>query len=380
MKRIAAFILFALFLGNGCILQKEETKIPDYFIAIHAEPYHNLPNGTKVLETEYSTLKRMIAKADEYHIKLTLMFSPQWAEYIATSPERMADLENWKNAGHEIATHHHSIYHGNWDGYTDYSEGEALAERMKRTPRAEEYLGTLDDFISKMKLINENIRSGCVNDESDKLEMPDAIIYDTCSGFANHGEAGTRANDNNDAEKGINEFITVGNANGILRKWLTHFQANNERNEPKAEEAFDSMDSGVYGSVFHAAEREEEYFYAWLEFLHSKDPGGENSVTVSEIIEQKLIPEKNISDELANAEYIGEINRTLLPPNGTQNGKPGTGKCGDGICDQFEEGNPSLCPQDCSNGTQNQTGNQLCGDGVCDDIEKANPNICPQDC
>ncbi|MFZ2357156.1 MAG: hypothetical protein WAW67_04995 [Candidatus Omnitrophota bacterium] len=83
----------------------------------------------------------MVKKANGYNIKLTLMFTAQCADYISESPERTTEFEEWKKQG--------------------------------KTP--EEYLGTLDDFIKKLKKINPNIHSGYMNSEHDKEEMPDEI-------------------------------------------------------------------------------------------------------------------------------------------------------------------------------------------------------------
>lgn len=51
------------------------------------------------------------------------------------------------------------------------------------------------------------------------------------------------------------------------------------------------------------------------------------------------------------------------------------GGCGDGKCDGPE--NEQNCPQDC--GGETSAGSR-CGDGVCDEAEQADPNLCPQDC
>jgi len=50
--------------------------------------------------------------------------------------------------------------------------------------------------------------------------------------------------------------------------------------------------------------------------------------------------------------------------------------CGDGVCDAFEQQNPTLCPRDCADG-----GSVFpCGDGVCDSAEQQNARLCPRDC
>jgi hypothetical protein len=59
-----------------------------------------------------------------------------------------------------------------------------------------------------------------------------------------------------------------------------------------------------------------------------------------------------------------------------QGEKPEPGACGDGVCDEAEQADPTICPQDCP---PPEPGS-LCGDGVCDDAEQADPSLCPQDC
>ena len=69
--------------------------------------------------------------------------------------------------------------------------------------------------------------------------------------------------------------------------------------------------------------------------------------------------------------------------------QPLTGKCGDGICDDFERTRSNLCPQDCapeksteSSSIQESVAAPIgkCGDTICDNFEKANPGACPADC
>lgn len=246
-------------------------------------------------------LAQMVERADEYGIKLTLMFTAQWADYIAESPARLAELHSWAENGHEIAAHHHSVYHGNWDGYTDYSPAEAIAQREKRDKKPEPYLGTLDDYIEKLRQINPDIHSGCMNSEHDKNSMPDPIIYDTCSGFANFGPPGRRLADGASPEKGKNEYISTGTFGGIQRWWLAHYQITVAQRQQQAQAVFNSMDSGVYGSVTHSIPDQAPPYYDFLEFLHEKDPSAAGSRTLSEVIEQKLIPECQLPDELLNA-------------------------------------------------------------------------------
>jgi hypothetical protein len=157
-----------------------------------------------------------------------------------------------------------------------------------------------------------------MNDENLKRALPDGIEFDTCSGFANFGDLGRRLGDIV-AEKGKNEYVSAGRVNGVARKWLCHFQTTKPERVQEAKRVFSSMRSGVYGSVNHSSPREQTAFFMWLEFLHSQDPDGRMCRTVSQVIEEKLLPEKAISDDVlnvgrrqsANSDLRREIRRTV---------------------------------------------------------------------
>ncbi|CAK8724545.1 Polysaccharide deacetylase [Candidatus Electrothrix aarhusensis] len=309
-KAHQALLAFFVFLTGASYCgatehQEESNNIPWYFIAIHSEPYNHEWNHY-FTERAYGNLTKMIAQADAYHIKLTLMFAPAWVDFLLSDKERVAAVERWKKNGHEIAGHHHSVWHGNWDGYSSLSRQEAEAWRVKVGGHdyescygSESYYGTLTDFTTKLQRLDPAVKSGCMNDEISRSALPDAIIYNTCSGFANYGEVG-RVERDPKPEKGKNEYVSVGTYNGIERKWLTHhflLEAN------AAKKVFSTMHSGVYGTVNHSSPRELQTFLEYLEFLHQVDPQGEKSRTMSEIIEQKLLPEKQLSTAQINAFY-----------------------------------------------------------------------------
>ena len=350
MRKGLGFVLvFSMVLAAGCTrVTEQETEegtaaladVPYYFIAVHNEPYHIEQGGEAKVAEAYQVLQQMIKKADAYNIKLTLMFSAQWSDHVLGSSARLAEVKGWQKNGHEISSHHHSIYHGNWDGYSDYTSQQAEAQRKKQNKKPEKYLGTLKDYWGKLQKLDPNVRSGCANDEADKKALPDGVVYDTCSGFANYGPVGQRAEDRS-AIKGKNEYATVGTYRGVERTWLTHFQITTDTRQQEAQKVFATMDSAtVYGSVTHSVQSQAGPFYSFLEYLHARDPKGVMSRTVSQVVEQGLLQEKTISSELVNKLYVAAPS-----PNGGQPG--GNKKCGDGVCDAVEKANPKMCPKDC---------------------------------
>jgi hypothetical protein len=267
--------------------------IPYYYICIHNEPY-NVPNGEKRIARDYDVLCQLINIAHQRDIKLTMMFTAQWADYISADSLRLARLNQWVERGHEIAAHHHNVYHINWDGYTDYPAEGIKTMRQSIQPRKERFLGNLNTYVDRLLKINSALKTGCMNAELDKSEMPDKIVYDTSLGAANFGEGTKLLSDLGNPEKGINEFISVASYRGIERKWVTHFQINNNRDSGQAMRTMLRMQAGTYGVVMHSFKRQLSSFAAFIEFLYGIDPSASHSRTISEVIEQRLIPEKPV--------------------------------------------------------------------------------------
>lgn len=292
-----------------------DDDIPFYFLAIHNEPF-----GAG--EKNYKALKDLIERANQYNMKLTLMFTPAWVDFILNDFQRNAELENWKTSGHEISAHHHSIYHpGNWDGYSDYTFKEATQIRKEEKlskPRFTYRQGTLDDFMDKINKLSNNIISGCMNDEVNKNALPKDIIYDTCSGYVNFGTPGEYSSLLGKSS-GKNKFISVGMVNSIERKWLTHGRILTEVNLKEAKNQFNSINNNaVYGGVVHSKPQEVPYMLQFMDFLHEKDPTGAKSMTMTEIIELERLPEKKINvDNFSQDKFETEdITFTLQSPNG----------------------------------------------------------------
>ena len=276
-------------MSKSLIIEKPRGEsITYYFIAIHNEP------RIEDLEINYQALEELVAKANKYNMKLTLMFTPQWADFIVNNSGRAADLKQWEKQDYEIAAHHHCIRHrGVWDGYTCLPKEEALQIR-RRIGRNETYLGDMKDYISELKKLNPDIHSGCLNDEGDKNILPDEIIYDTCSGYVNFGEPWSIRMLPRNAELGRNEFVSVGIVKGVERRWLNHSLIMDDETLENAKQAYSSMRLGVYGVVTHSVKIQAEKMIKFMDFLHSRDPKGEKCKTLSEMIESKLLPEKQI--------------------------------------------------------------------------------------
>ncbi|MBR56818.1 MAG: hypothetical protein CMH54_02040 [Myxococcales bacterium] len=271
---------------------------PDsYFIAVHCDPNVTFPE-------EFLHLDTMVLAANEQNVKLTLMFTPQWVEYILGAPSRKDRFDFWVASGHEIAMHHHSVYHpGTWDQYSDFEYDEyAPIMGFAKADNAEK-LGDLDDLMASLDTLHPGIKAGCANDEADKSVMPDAVVKDTCSGFSNSYAypVGTRA-EGADPLKSVNDFALVGTtANGIERRWLSHGMISAPFIDA-TELAFNEMNGGAHGVVIHTNDHDVSSLNSWLIILANYDQGA-GSDTVSGILDGGTLPEETIDPAILNAIY-----------------------------------------------------------------------------
>lgn len=152
----------------------EQYTIDTAFISIHMEPGSN-PSTTDYPALHWTDLVNLIALADEYDVKLSLVFNPQWATYILDDEKKLTLLRSWEANGHEIGLHHHGPHHGGWNGYTDQEE---YKDDFK-------YIGTIQDM---MELVNQLPASGHVlvagigGEEDVESDWPDGVIYETDGG------------------------------------------------------------------------------------------------------------------------------------------------------------------------------------------------------
>ncbi len=211
------------------------------FISVHMEPGNKeIPNWP---ETYWPDLINLIALADDYNVKLTLAFNPQWGTYILADNQRLALLRSWEENGHEIALHHHGPHHANWNGYTN--QEEYMDDK--------DYIGTVEDM---MNIVNQLPASGqiltagigaIIDQEKD---WPNGVLYDT-----NGGPGGISDLLSTPAEKSHNgkDVIELLNAAYMIGTQLTIPQVSISQ----MLEAFETAKEGeIVGIAFH------EYNYA----------------------------------------------------------------------------------------------------------------------
>ena len=336
-----------------------------YFIAVQNGSY-NFKGGEAQLEESYKALRGMVKVADAQNARLTLLFSAQYAVYIASDPARLAELEGWKKAGHEIGAYHQGPDTRAWDGYSDLSE-EALARLNKKAEKSMP-APSHKEYFEALGRLEPGIKSGCMQDGKDKKFMEAAPFYEICD---------------RQEDKGVNSFVAVtgGERPG---KSLSTVHPADKAGVLAARMAFASLSSGVYGASFKSSPSEFGAFYAWLSFLKGKDPQGLRSRTVTSAVEGKLLPEKEakaaakpVKTEKAGKKaaqpgpvvlrqepeppplelprlkpvpsLYGKVSNIMLGPRAGGRKTEQRGRCGDGLCDAFERAQAGRCPSDCGN-------------------------------
>ncbi|MBI5688228.1 MAG: hypothetical protein HZC54_24410 [Verrucomicrobia bacterium] len=148
---------------------------PPTFFAVHCEAHSANP-------PMWDALCRFVAMADRYSAKLTLMFNPQWAEFICPDKERFQRVKAWQKNGHEVAVHYHNVVHGDWNGHTNRHD-----ERYTRDRR---YRGTVAPMMESLQklAVPDTMLTMCMGPDArwdslreieiDELDYPDGILYD----------------------------------------------------------------------------------------------------------------------------------------------------------------------------------------------------------
>lgn len=211
---------------------------PNYYIAVQNGAY-NFKGGPGQLEESYKALEGMVKLAGQQNVKLTLLFTAQYALYISTDITRMAEVETWEKSGHEVAAYHQGPGTRAWDGYSDLGP-EALG-RLRKEDRAGKAAPDHSEYARALALIDPYIKTGCMVDRADKEFLAAAPPYEICRDL---GARGSGANDH------------IAFAGGKDKKYLSTFQPADKAGIEAAKTAFSAMETGVYGAAFKSSPSE----------------------------------------------------------------------------------------------------------------------------
>ena len=178
-KKIVAILSVSMLISGCSIVDsiKTDEEGVDFFIAVHLEPVmENDEQGTTLRPERYwNSVVNLVAAADEYNQKLTLLMNPQWGIYILSDDNRLDIVHSWESNGHEIGIHYHGPEMGSWSGYTNQ-------ERFFVDSR---FQGTTQDIMDIMNQIPQSgeINTCTINDADADFEFPIGVAYSTDGGL-----------------------------------------------------------------------------------------------------------------------------------------------------------------------------------------------------
>lgn len=172
-------LLLVLSMGMlGC--EDHGAGAPVGFIAVHLEPGYD-PTNVDYAADHWGPLQALVADADAYDLKLTLLFSPQFARWVSQDASRISLVKSWQSHGHEVGVHHHGPDHGVWDGYAD-------STNYVNDP---DYQGTLADMVAEVAKLSKDgkIRTCNIGPPEDaEAEWPAGVPFEADGGLSGVGD------------------------------------------------------------------------------------------------------------------------------------------------------------------------------------------------
>ncbi len=298
--KVFSIWLFLIFFLIGCGNSDESTKAEEHeskstFVMIHLEAGYKgrIDNNLPIdIPQEYMTMdfgwqeylfdtaKKLVQKADDYGFHLTLAFNPQWAEYILLDNDKVNSIKEWQEEGHEIAFHHHSISHPDWNGYSNAPD--AINNPIP-------FLGDVDsglDFVKNLALptdVTTAMIGGLPVDMPQSYEntTKDLIFAsgNQYNSFEEYGEP-----------RSLKPYKVIKN-NGGKVTYITHRQLTSILKEFTINEAlkifkteYNNIENDeIYGIVFHCYDyhETEETYNDWFEFIKNS---GDTIKTINEVV------------------------------------------------------------------------------------------------
>ncbi len=228
----------------------------------------------------FETAEKLVQKADDYGFHLTLAFNPQWAEYILLDSTKTDTVKQWQAQGHEIAFHHHSLSHPDWNGYSN--DPSATNDPIP-------FLGNVDAGLDFVKTLAAPTHVTTAMVGGLPVDMPQS--YEDATEDLIFAGGGQYSSFELYGELRSLKPTEIIKANGAKVTLVTHRQLTTIYRDFTIEEAleiFKAEYSGmqpdeIYGIVFHCYDyhEAEETYNDWFEFI--KD-SGDSIRTIHEVV------------------------------------------------------------------------------------------------
>ncbi len=261
------------------------------FFVIHCDPGF-------ADEPHFNKLRKMVNIAGEHGVPLTLELSPQWVDFILADPARTDTIRTWQARGHEIAAHHHGIFHCFYDGYTNYppdsialhqlSMGGGCVQDTSHIPM-QVFWEKLDEIAGDSLML-----SWGSSDEHPAVDMYPDIPYRTDGGrdFPEQGFSNPYVATHGPTTVGDNTYgpYTVCSIDYYFIDEMGDVEDMMALYNDSLNFSNDFSTIGVVTHVFDFAEADnnfppaQNYFYTWINFIE-----GKGCKTVRQILRESQI-------------------------------------------------------------------------------------------
>ena len=258
------------------IITPTESNARDSFFEVHMEP-------STANEETFNELINFVDLADEYGVKLTLLFTPPWAEMIIGDNGKHQKLIQLKINGHEVGAHHHGPNVCPWDGYTDLDiNSQEFKDEQNKVPcpnavrNQEVYLGDMNDFMGVLNQLGSIKIMTPSNPSTDWTEGP---IY--MAGGTDIDNAISNPELFNYKGYSVYRVSSVPLEDKILPRTGEKIELE------EIEEEYLSDKRGIFGVVAHPVDYKNspELYKGWFEFLDEQDSEMKHAKTISQVIE-----------------------------------------------------------------------------------------------
>ena len=261
-------LLYCLFLNYISIAQPNKV-----FTVIHCDPD---------FAYLFSRLEQMVDSADAHSVPLTIELSPAWVDTILGNPIKLNKVRQWQIDGHEIAAHHHGIYHCFWDLHTNYPQdsinanqglgggmGAGCNQILTPINNMQPFWDNLDDVAGDSLMLTWG--------SSDDYPAVDLKPY---TPYRTDGGRDTVTQGFSDPYTMIHGPTSVGgNSYGeFMTCQIDHYFIDTITDIGEMISEYNVSSKSVMGAVTHVFDFDENvtmggpnYFYAWLNFVDTKD-------------------------------------------------------------------------------------------------------------
>ncbi len=177
-------LVFSVWLGCFFVLSLRlfaQSPPVKSFFAIHCDPGY-------ATNLHFNRLRQMVDTATAHEVPLSLQLSPQWVDMILADTQKLALLRSWQAWGHEVAAHHHGIYHCYWDSLTNYPP-DSIAFYQPISSNCPEglYQGSMQSFWNALDVLagDSLLLTWSSSDEHPAVDMYPNVAYRTDGGRDN---------------------------------------------------------------------------------------------------------------------------------------------------------------------------------------------------